>query len=336
MSFVDHESDVAQVPEDLPPVEPPSAGFIIQLFVVPGLIVLAIVGVWLLFGKLAGAEQDWKSLLVELQHPNEHRRWRGALGLAQMLKADQDRAGSQDRLSRNREIAQALSSVLVAEVKRAGQSDSDLKYQAFLARTLGLFDLPEIVLPALEQAMQSGNDRDVRKNALGSIAVMADRFATRGDSLKFPGLSESLLKESRDDDRLIRQLSAFTLGLFSNADAQSRLEQMLDDPDLDTRINAAVGLARHGNARGAAVFTEVLQTAAKPPEPGSDGEYEHYLALKNCIAAIERVAPGLDPRDRQEFARVLEPLLQPIAADFREPQIRISAKTALNALHDAH
>jgi transposase len=93
MSAVDHDAEGARVPEDLPPVQPPSAGFILQLFVVPGLIVLAIVAVWLLFGKLAGNEQDWKGLLVELQHPNEHRRWRGALGLAQMLKADQGASG---------------------------------------------------------------------------------------------------------------------------------------------------------------------------------------------------------------------------------------------------
>jgi len=58
MSPSDPESDIAQIPENLPPVEPPSAGFIIQLFVVPGLIVLAIVGVYLLFGKLATVGQD--------------------------------------------------------------------------------------------------------------------------------------------------------------------------------------------------------------------------------------------------------------------------------------
>jgi hypothetical protein len=78
MSSVDVDSETAQLPEDLPPVEPPSAGFIIQLFVVPGLIVLAIVGVWALFGKLASGENDWQARLVELRHPNEHRRWRGA------------------------------------------------------------------------------------------------------------------------------------------------------------------------------------------------------------------------------------------------------------------
>ena len=42
----DHDSAaLPQRPElsdDLPPVQPPSAGFIVQLFVVPGLIVLAV------------------------------------------------------------------------------------------------------------------------------------------------------------------------------------------------------------------------------------------------------------------------------------------------------
>ena len=147
------ESDVAQLPEDLPPVEPPSAGFIVQLFVVPGIIVAAIVAVWLLFGKLATTEHDWRSLVVELQHPNEHRRWRGALGLAQILKADQERGEAGQHLAQNRELAQTLSDVLMIELKSGTSVDEEFNYQAFLARTLGLFDLPETVAPALEKAM---------------------------------------------------------------------------------------------------------------------------------------------------------------------------------------
>src|SRR5258708_16001213 len=105
MSSSEHEPDVAQIPEDLPPVEPPSAGFIIQLFVVPGLIVLAIVGVWLLFGKLATGEQDWKGLVVELQHPNAHRRGRAASRLAQMVNAKREIGAARHPPSRHREIA---------------------------------------------------------------------------------------------------------------------------------------------------------------------------------------------------------------------------------------
>ena len=84
-------------PVDLPPVEPPSAGFIIQLFVVPGLIVLAVVGIWAMFGQLAAGEQDWTKLVAELSNNNEHRRWRGAHGLAQMDEADQKRKAPEQK-----------------------------------------------------------------------------------------------------------------------------------------------------------------------------------------------------------------------------------------------
>lgn len=330
MTSADQDTDAAQLPEDLPPVEPPSAGFIIQLFVVPGLIVVAIVGVYLLFGKLASGEQDWQSLLVELKHPNEHRRWRGALGLGQVLNADQKMGVRGHHLSRNREIAQSLADVLASELKRGGQNEPDLKYQAYLARTLGLFDLPEIVLPPLEQAMHSGNDREVRKNALSSIAVMADRFSTAKNRLTFPGLSNELVAVSRDDDPLIRQLSAFTLGLFSDSEAKDRLEVMLGDSDADTRINAAIGLARQGDSRGASVFKEVLTNAARPAEAEAVDEVEHFLAIKNCIQAIVRVAPAFNPQERTELVTLLEPL----AAGYREPKIRIEAKNAMVVLRD--
>ena len=42
------ESESLSLPEDLPPVEPPSAGFILQLFLIPGLIVAVVFGVWCL------------------------------------------------------------------------------------------------------------------------------------------------------------------------------------------------------------------------------------------------------------------------------------------------
>ena len=35
-------------PDDLPPVQPPSAGFLVQLFLVPGIIVAVIVVVWVM------------------------------------------------------------------------------------------------------------------------------------------------------------------------------------------------------------------------------------------------------------------------------------------------
>ncbi|MSR57658.1 MAG: hypothetical protein EXS05_08295 [Planctomycetaceae bacterium] len=322
------DSEVAQIPEDLPPVQPPTAGFIVQLFVVPGLIVAAIVGVWLLFGKLATGEQDWQGLVMELQHPNPHRRWRGALGLAQMLNADQGRGAAGEQLATNREIAQALSDVLVSELKRGGQTEEDFKYEAYLARTLGLFDLPEIIFPAVQLAMQPGNDREVRKNAIGSVAVMTDRMQTMGAAPPSGAFADEITRVSFDDDPLIRELSAYTLGLFPQSAAQDRLVVLLEDGVAETRLNAAIGLARHQDSRGIGVFRDVLQQAAVLADPGGQREYVQFVSLRNCLAAIQRLAAAFNDEQRRE----LIVLVQPIARDYKEPKIRITAQSTLTAL----
>ncbi|MBI3862373.1 MAG: hypothetical protein HY290_10810 [Planctomycetia bacterium] len=335
MSSAEPENPSAQLPDELPPVQPPSAGFIIQLFVVPGLIVLAIVAVYVMFGKLATGEQDWKSQIIELRHPNEHRRWRGATGIAQILKADQEIGIAGQRLSENREFAQALAELMTDELKRSTQSESDLKIQAYLERALGLFDLPDIALPPLELAMRPGRDRDVRKNAILAVAVMSDRMAAKKQPVSEPGLSDELIQASRDDDPLIRQLSAYTLGLFPEEWSASRLEVMLGDGDFCTRSNAAFALARQHDVRGYGVLTEVLKKGAQSPATEAEGkgpDSELLVALKNCLSpAIETCAAKFSPEQRGE----LTSLITPIAERHDLVRIRVDARAALNALRAA-
>jgi hypothetical protein len=49
MSYSSPPRDGLSPDDALPPVEPPSAGFIIQLFVVPGIIVVVVVMIWVMF-----------------------------------------------------------------------------------------------------------------------------------------------------------------------------------------------------------------------------------------------------------------------------------------------
>jgi hypothetical protein len=121
----DVSQDSAALPEELPPVEPPSAGFIVQLFLVPALIVMVVVGVWALFGKLASSELDWRKLVVEVQSGNHHRRWRGALGLAQMLKADEQLGEQGTGLARNSEIAGELTALLREQLGHGTTQEDD-------------------------------------------------------------------------------------------------------------------------------------------------------------------------------------------------------------------
>jgi len=70
----------------LPPVAPPSGRFIVQLFLVPGLIVAVAVLVLLGFRYLVGGSHTPDYFLHQLKSNNPDIRWRGASDLAQVLK----------------------------------------------------------------------------------------------------------------------------------------------------------------------------------------------------------------------------------------------------------
>jgi hypothetical protein len=340
--------------EDLPPVKPPSAGFIVQLFVVPALIVLAIVGVIGLFGQLSESEQDWRELVQELGSPNEHRRWRAALGLAHLLKADQDRAAAEQRLTRNPRVAEALVALLDEQLASRSSRDDDLKQQAFLARTLGTLDVPEIVLPALQRAMHSDHDREVRKNAIASVALVCGRHADAEDrrepadgpapQVAAPGLVDDVIDVSHDSDPLIRQLAAFTLGLTPGDQSRERLEVLLQDADLHTQENAAVALARQHSTAGWPVFQRVLADGRHDPavavsgDPSSSAALEarnaagiRLVSLKNSLKAVGDLSDEWTAEQRRE----LQELIEPLAEAHSEPRIRTDARQALMDLAGA-
>src|SRR5688500_9574712 len=72
--------------ELLPPVEPPSAGFIIQLFVIPAIIVAVVVLIWFGMESLARRrEQDPAQIVAALRSSNQAR-FQQAKELADMLR----------------------------------------------------------------------------------------------------------------------------------------------------------------------------------------------------------------------------------------------------------
>lgn len=323
------QSDFDRLPEELPPVQPPSAGFIAQLFLVPGLIVLAIIGVWLLVSKMASVEQDWKSLVNDIQSPQDHIRSRGIFGLAQQLLAEQSSTAPGQKLRDNPEVAQQLTDYLLKELKRPAADEATIKQQAILARTLGLFHLPDIVLPALSKATEPEYELEVRKNALGSIAVIGGRAIEEKQDLNLQLVQPAVLEASSDPAPLVRQLSAFTLGLLPSDASRKRLEVLLGDPDLSTQVNAAIGLARQDSTAGYPVFKSVLTDATKKPAvQETPEEFAQFAQVKNALTALQKLAPKLTAEQQTE----LQTLLTPIIDSYREPRLRVEAQVLLKAL----
>src|SRR5436189_5962827 len=75
--------------QGLPPVAPPSGRFILQLFLVPGLIVAGLVLFALGLQWLTGAHRNPEKYLDGLDDPNPEVRWRTAADLSQVLPGNE-------------------------------------------------------------------------------------------------------------------------------------------------------------------------------------------------------------------------------------------------------
>lgn len=306
----------------LPPVEPPSAGFIVQLFVIPAVIVAAVIGIYLLFGRLAAGELDWRRQVENVRSPNPHVRWPGALSLAQMLDADAA-SGSRQPLAQNPEIATALSELFVETRAVSPRSDETRAQIEFLTKALGRLDAPEIVFPVLLDAAESDADRDLRKHALTAIAMSAGSALERGNPYSDEQLTARVIQLSGGEDSLVRHQAAFILGLLWSPEATARLETLLQDSDQMTRVNAAIGLARQDSIAGWPSFEGVLAEAVAnpivPPQTPDEEQaqvyFERTLILTNCLRAIERLQPQLAPEGRSRTAHLLEQVADATADD---------------------
>jgi HEAT repeat protein len=330
------------LPKDLPPVQPPSAGFIMQLFLVPGLIVVAVIAVWLLFGKLSSSEQDWRQLVAEVRSNNEHRRWRGATGLAQMLRSDVELGESGNQLSTNPQIAKELATLLTELLNEPAQDEELTSQQSFLARTLGWLDSLDDSLPALTQATDPKYEVIVRSDALRSIALIAGRANDNDRSLDKPELTERLLEVSQDPDPLIRQVAAFTLGLIPGESVDQRLRVMAEDRDPNTRINAAMAMSRRGMPEAFGALLKIMKTANEPVSPATmkgdalvdkqikarSQENMNQVVLGNALTALRDLSDSITAEQRKQAVALCEPL----AESATNMRIRIEAGTTLRAL----
>ncbi len=355
-------------PEELPPVTPPSAGYIIQLFLIPAMIVAAVVAVWALFGKLADSETDWKQMVAELGSSNEHERWRSALGLAQLLRnAELAPVEGEIPLAEQPIIIDGLSSLLTSSLDSSTASEEDVRHQEFLARTLGSLRADGKVLPVLARAVSPQYNSDVRKSALMSIASIAGRHfeAATGYNSRDDLASVAVLKKSdslplkeptindeetwkqlklagQDADPIIRSLAAFAIASVSGPEAMEILNVMLLDSDANTRANAAVGLARNGSSEGFKTLQELLEksnerfdpatvAALKPEEQRlarNQYEVEQPIIARNCLRALSSLWLQLPATEQQQIRGIVQQLSDRHFA----PDVRLQAKELLRTM----
>jgi HEAT repeat protein len=243
---------------DLPPVEAPSAGFIVQLFVIPAVIVFVVILVWLLFGKLAGGERDATEYvrLIRAASQNWRSANRAAFELASLLQND-------PKLASDPKLLGDLTDLLEHDLDTVENPE----ITQYVALALGRFQTLEAVsssgqkidpISALDRALDAKYPTKVRMAAAKSLAEHAARLNGKLDD---PRPVAALARAAGEGEPELRQMAVYALGFFGGEDASKGLRDRLNDEDRFVRYNAAVALGRRGEPAAQATFREMLNTA---------------------------------------------------------------------------
>jgi hypothetical protein len=318
-------SDTPATPEpyspdkNLPPVQPPTLGFLVQLFVIPALIVGSIVMVWMLIDWLAHMGNE-PGKEIEILASGSKGRWQAAHNLAKELAQDRD-----GKLRGNSEMASKLAAIFTKALdtplpKGTGTQDTSerqetLQLRYYLARSLGLFTVDDGTTVLLRAAAPTDNTEElpVQVAALDSLGQLASVQHTPAkdapeSSLKpwehEAAVRNALLAASQRPEVEIRERAAFHLGQFSDPAVTARLEQLTEDAELFTRFHAATSLAIQGNSKALPVLRELLEvtpTDMLPPEyrlspeqikdldEAAQRKYENELTKQKAIADQKRL-----------------------------------------------
>ncbi|HEY1784528.1 MAG TPA: HEAT repeat domain-containing protein [Pirellulales bacterium] len=313
MSQPSHPTDPVIPGDMLPPVEPPSAGFILQLFIVPGIIVAIIVMVWLLFNWVVRTTSDPQEFVRALRRGNDNS-FEAAFNLAQML-ANPGQHGT--ALRQNAELATELAAILDADLEAGSMNEQSLKIRYYLCRALGEFEVPEglAVLVKAAGSQRSDEESVVRLAALQAIAVLADnvRRAEPTRSLSSPEVDNVLLAASHDSDARIRATAAFVLGVVGGEKLDARLNEMLADSNADVRYNAATEAAAHGDAGAIPVLAEMLdpdETAGVELEKEEAMRpHKRAMLVRNALEGVKKLVAANAAADFAPVRQQLERLL---------------------------
>jgi hypothetical protein len=186
----DNHSSSHGTPHDrsLPPVEAPNARLIVQLFLVPLVLVLLVIGlIVLLFGGLGAGPQTPKEFMEGLRSPSEIKRWKTAQDLAQVLPRKPE-------LRSDVEFALQMTELLEKERQKPPPPPPAKGKQPdpnevpdmldYLPAALGSFRIP-VGLPMLQEIVRANADKAreqergyrVRfRNALFAIGLLGSRL----------------------------------------------------------------------------------------------------------------------------------------------------------------
>ena len=303
--------------DQLPPVEPPTAGFIVQLFLIPMLIVGIIVVVWLLFSWLAHMGSRPEQLVNDLERVN-YASWQQALTLG---KALQDSSNSE--VARNPQLAKRLADVLQLHLDEGHMDHDHIWLRMYLCLALGEFESLN-GLPVLVEAARTERDPkelDMRRAALWAIGRLAKRnspAAVLKNSEVMDVIDQAAMDIGTGSDEAqtrgrLRSTAAYVLGELPGDESRDRLANMLFDAFPDARYNAAVALSRQGDVRAIETLTEMLdpdnEESTRYEEDESQG-WKRQDVMLQALRAVHLLGENNPDADLETLSQAIEKLSQ--------------------------
>lgn len=341
MSTGKPDSKATAADVSLPPVKPPDAGFILQLFLIPMIIVAIIVMVWLMFSWIAQMGSDPADLVRDLKSLNKDS-WRKAYTLTNLLRNPEYAELKDDQM-----LCQELADLLDAEIE-GGQTDRHrVRLRVFLCRALGEFRV-ENGVEALVKAATTQRDEselDVRYAAIEALAILAERTnlgpqVMRNQPGVVPALADAAAladdASGQSEYAELRSTAAFALGVIGGAEALDELATMLRDAYPNARFNAAVGLARHGDTRSLAILQEMVnpnsETVVEGEESVAAQQRKRSIVAINAIRAMGQLADAAKAGKTQLSAEQQKEMVEALGEIERSDmptKVKIEAKNSL-------
>lgn len=260
---------MTEPPKDAPPAaddefteEPRGAGRLIaRFFLLPLVVVVAAVGIFLVFNTMTFERRGPRDYLQEVRGGTANRRWQAAFELSRSIGA----------LPPEERAELCAETLRVFETLSPRRPD-DLLVRRYLVLVLGRLGEPAAI-PALLQAAKA-DDPDTRLYVVWALGKIGG-----------PGGFETVLESSQSEDPGARKMAAYVLGALGDKRAIPRLQVLAEDRVADVRWNAAIALGSLGDPSGLPVLRAMLDRAALGRQAELSSE-QAEAAMVNAMKAL--------------------------------------------------
>lgn len=256
-------------PDGEPPPEPErqtTPFLVLQFFVFPMAIVAVCVAVFVVFGLIASEGRGARDYLAEVRAGGANRRWQAAFEMSKLLQAGKDPALRDPKFADE-----------VVRLFEESERD-DPRVRRYLALTLGRLGDRRAV-PALLRAIRdepAGRpaDPETQVYAVWALGAIGD-----------PSALPELVRLGASEDAGLRKTAVHALAAFDVAEARAVLARAIGDAVEDVRWNAALALARRGDAGAVPVLLQMMDRAHLAGVEGLTPEQREEAILQAVAAA---------------------------------------------------